>query len=281
MLRLKFVTGFVVVPIVLAFLYFGGWPLFVFSAAFMLAGLREFYSALLPRGIRPVHWAGWLAGIGILGATQWAPDEWRSGIVTACIAGVVFASLIAQFRRPEGTSVLANVGATVFGVVYIPLLFSYFLRLRLLSLAGVPGIPIGGFRDRMGAVVLVLAAVWTLDTVANIIGGYFGTKRPWSKVSPNKTWEGCLSGLLGAMVATLVGGAICHLPILHTLALGAIIGVVAQLGDFCESLIKRDLGLKDFGTALPGHGGVLDRFDSLVFAMPVAFYYLYFLLPRV
>jgi phosphatidate cytidylyltransferase len=231
MLRLKFVTGFVVIPIVLGFLYFGGWPLFVFSAAFMLAGLHEFYSALLPRGIRPVHWAGWLAGIGILGATQWAYDEWRSGIIT--------------------------------------LLFSYFLRLRLLPLAGVPGIPIGGFRDRMGAVVLVLAAVWTLDTVANIIGGYFGTKRPWSKVSPNKTWEGCLSGLLGAMVATLVGGAICRLPILHMLALGAIIGVVAQLGDFCESLIKRDLGLKDFGTALPGHGGVLDRFDSIFFTAPV------------
>ena len=215
-----------------------------------------------------------------MAATQWAGSAWRSGIVTACIAGVVFLSLVAQFRRREGTSVIANVGATVFGVVYVGLLFSYYLRLRLLPLQGVPGIAEDSVRYRMGAVVLVLAAVWTLDTLANLVGKYFGTQRPWPHVSPSKTWEGCLGGLLGSIVATVIGGEICHLPTLHMLALGALIGVIAQVGDFCESLIKRDLGLKDFGAILPGHGGVLDRFDSLVFAMPVAYYYLFFLLPH-
>jgi phosphatidate cytidylyltransferase len=133
-------------------------------------------------------------------------------------------------------------------------------------------------RDRMGVVLLVLASVWAMDTTANLVGRAFGTAKPWPNISANKTWEGCLAGLLASMVATLIGGAICHLPTLHMLALGALIGVIAQFGDFCESLIKRDLGLKDFGTALPGHGGVLDRFDSLVFAMPVAYCYVYFLL---
>jgi phosphatidate cytidylyltransferase len=278
MLRKKVITGSIVVPILLGFLYVGGWPLFVFAAVFMLAGMHEFYAALPGRGVVPVRWAGWLAGIGILAATQFTRDEWRSGITTACIAGVVFVSLLAQFRRPPGTSVLQNVGATVFGVVYIALLFSFFLRLRQLPLGGVEGIPLGGLRDRMGVVLLVLAAVWAMDTVANVVGGAFGIARPWPNVSPNKTWEGCLSGLLAAMLAMLLGGALCRLPTLHMLALGALIGVFAQLGDFAESLIKRDLGLKDFGTALPGHGGVLDRFDSLVFAMPVAYCYLYFLL---
>ncbi|MBM3498365.1 MAG: CDP-archaeol synthase [Armatimonadetes bacterium] len=278
MLRRKVLTSFFVIPVLLAFLYLGGWPLFLFATVFMLGGMHEFYAALIGRGAAPVRWAGWLAGIGILAATQWATDEWRSGITTACIVGVVFASLLAQFRRPAGTSVLTNVGGTVFGVVYIPFLFSFFLRLRQLPLGGVEGIPLDGVRDRMGVVLLVLAAVWAMDTVANVVGGALGTARPWPNVSPSKTWEGCLSGLLAAMVVTLVAGAICHLPVLHLLALGALIGVIAQLGDFSESLIKRDLGLKDFGTVLPGHGGVLDRFDSLVFAMPVAYCYLYFLL---
>jgi phosphatidate cytidylyltransferase len=278
MLRTKFLTSSIVVPVLLGFLYVGGWPLFLFSAAFMLAGMYEFFTALRERGVAPVDWAGWVSGLVLLAATQWATDEWRSGIIMACIAGVVFASLIAQFWRPPATAVLANVGATVFSVVYIALLFSFFLRLRQLSLGGIEGIPPGGVRDRMGVVLLVLASVWAMDSVANLIGRAFGTRRPWPNVSPNKTWEGCLSGLLGAIVATLIGGWVCHLPTLHMLALGALIGVIAQLGDFCESLIKRDLGLKDFGTTLPGHGGVLDRFDSLVFAMPVAYCYLYFLL---
>jgi phosphatidate cytidylyltransferase len=278
MLRLKLLTSTIVVPTLLLVLYFGGWPLFLYSAGFMLVGMYEFYAALPSRGVVAVRWAGWLAGLGILGATQWASDEWRSGIIMACIAGVVFVTLIAQFWRPPDTSVIGNVGATVFGVVYISLLFSFFLRLRLLPLGGLAGIPLGGVRDRMGVVLLVLAAVWTMDTVANVVGRYWGTKKPWPNVSPNKTWEGCLAGLLASMVATLVGGGICHLPTLHMLALGVLIGVIAQLGDFCESLIKRDLGLKDFGAALPGHGGVLDRFDSLVFAMPVAYLYLFFLL---
>lgn len=281
MLRLKFLTGLVVVPVLLIFLYLDGWPLFLFSAAFMLVGMHEFYSALASRGVQPVWWAGWAAGLGLLGAAQWATEEWRSGITIGCITGVVFAALVAQFVRRPGTSVIGNVGATVFGVVYIPLLFSFFLRLRQLPLGGIPGIPDGGIRDRMGAVLLVLGAVWAMDTAANVVGRYFGTVRPWPNISPSKTWEGFAGGLLAAIVATLVCGEICHLPTLHMLTLGVIIGVVAQLGDFCESLIKRDLGLKDFGTILPGHGGVLDRFDSLVFAMPVAYCYLFFLLQSI
>jgi phosphatidate cytidylyltransferase len=196
------------------------------------------------------------------------------------IGVVTIWALLWQLPRRRGASPLGNVGATVFGLVYVCLLFSYYLRLRQLPLHDLTGVPEDGFRDRMGVIVITLAAVWTMDTVANIVGKRFGTQRPWPNVSPSKTWEGTLSGLLGAVVATLIGGEACRLPTLHMLALGLVLGGVAILGDFCGSLLKRDLGLKDWGTALPGHGGVLDRFDSLVFAMPVAYYYIAFLLGR-
>jgi phosphatidate cytidylyltransferase len=131
----------------------------------------------------------------------------------------------------------------------------------------------------MGVTFLVLAAVWLNDAAANLVGRAFGRIRPWTGISPNKSIEGCLAGLLASMLATLaIGSALCHLPVLAMLLLGAVIGVIVEVGDLCGSLIKRDLGLKDFGSALPGHGGVLDRFDSLVFAMPVAYYYLDYLL---
>jgi len=274
MLRVKFATGLIAIPILLVLLYSGGWPLFLVALAVMLVGLHELYSALMARQIIPVQEVGWAGAIGILAATQWARPEWRSGIVTGCMAGVVFTALIAQFWRRRGTSVIANAGATVFGVVYVALLFSYFLRLRLLPLRSLPGVEPGSLPDTMGAIVLVMAAVWMMDTFANIVGRYFGTKKPWPNTSPNKTWEGSLAGLLASVVTTLAVGSICRLPTLHMLVLGVGLGVIGQVGDFCESLLKRDLGLKDFGTILPGHGGVLDRFDSLLFAMPAAYYYL-------
>lgn len=275
MLAVKFATGLVSIPILLVLLYVGGWPLFLVALACMLIGLQEFYSALLKKAIVPVQEVGWLGAIGIFGATQWAPREWRSGIVTGCLAGVVFLALIAQFWRRRGTSVIANAGATVFGVVYVALLFSYFLRLRLLPLGQFAEGQTGSIPDRMGAILLVVSAVWMMDTSANLVGRYFGTRKPWPNTSPNKTWEGALAGLLASIVTTwLIGGLLCRLPTAHLLVLGIGLGIIGQLGDFCESLMKRDLGLKDFGAILPGHGGVLDRFDSLLFAMPAAYYYL-------
>ncbi|MGQ9731380.1 MAG: phosphatidate cytidylyltransferase [Candidatus Zipacnadales bacterium] len=273
MLRLKFATGFVLVPIVLASLYIGGWSAFIVAAVFLVIGLWEFYAALSRRNTKPLVELGLPGGVFLLGAAQWTPESRFAEVAIATIGAVTLLALLFHLPRRRDSSVLTNTAATVFGVVYVALLFSYYLRLRHVSLHYLTGVPEGGFRDRMGVVVLALAAVWTMDTTANIVGKCWGTKRPWPNVSPNKTWEGTLAGLLGAVLATLLWGALCRLPLLHMLSLGLLLGVVAILGDFCGSLLKRDLGLKDWGTVLPGHGGILDRFDSLVFAMPIAYYY--------
>jgi len=271
----KFWSGVVGVPLLLVLLYHGGWVLFVPSVAAMLIGMEEFYRGVERQGVRPTRLVGYVCGAGIFAATQFVARDpaWRSGAITTCVAGAVLLSMMAQFRRPAGSSVIANTGATVFGVVWIALLFSFFLRLRAIPLTGLPGVPADGLRDRMGVIFLVIAGVWLQDNAAQLIGRAFGTRKPWPLVSPNKTWEGCAGGLLACLVATIgIGGGI-GLPVLHMIALGFTMGILGQFGDFCKSLIKRELGIKDFGSILPGHGGILDRFDSLLFAMPVACLY--------
>jgi phosphatidate cytidylyltransferase len=276
MFRTKVLTAVVAIPLLLVLLYLGSWWLFLPATALMLIGLQEFYRAMRLKGIHPVDPAGWICAFGIMASTQFLADapEWRSGVITACVAGAVLVGMIAQFWRPEGSSVIANSGATVFGVVYVALLFSFFLRLRWVPLHEVGGLPVGGFRDRTGALLLVMLAVWCQDGAAQIVGRLCGTWKPFPKISPNKTIEGCVGGLLAAVVATLAFGAALHLNLAHLLGLGLVLGVLGQFGDLCKSMIKRELGIKDFGDLIPGHGGVLDRFDSLLFTMPVA--YLYF-----
>jgi phosphatidate cytidylyltransferase len=272
----KFWSGVVAVPILLVLLYFGGWPLFVPSVAAMLIGMEEFYRGVELKGVRPSRLVGYACGAGIFAATQFVTHDsaWRSGAITVCVAGSVLLSMMAQFRRPPGSSVIANTGATVFGVVWVGLLFSFFLRLRMVHLSDLPGIPPEGLRDRMGVIFLVIAGVWLQDNAAQLIGRTFGTRKPWPLVSPNKTLEGCAGGLLACLVATVGIGGAFGLPVLHMIVLGFTMGVLGQFGDFCKSLIKRELGIKDFGSIIPGHGGILDRFDSLLFAMPVAYLYL-------
>jgi len=272
----KFWTGVVAVPVLIVLLYVDGWPLFVPAMATMLIGMEELYRGVERQGIRPARLVGYACGIGILMATHFVRFDpaWRSGAIAVCVGGAVLLSMIAQFHRPRGSSVIANTGATVFGVVWVGLLFSFFLRLRTMHLNGIEDIPLNGFRDRMGVVFLVIAAVWLQDNAAQLVGRTFGTRKPWPEISPNKTWEGCGGGLLACLVATIGIGAAFGLPVLHMVFLGLTMGVLGQFGDFCKSLIKRELGIKDFGSIIPGHGGVLDRFDSLLFAMPVA--YLYF-----
>jgi len=125
-------------------------------------------------------------------------------------------------------------------------------------------------------------AVWICDTAAFIFGTLFGKKKIFPSVSPNKSWAGSISGLIAAQVVILTfhhqGWLGDYFSLNDAIMFGLISGLFGQLGDFTESLLKRDAGVKDSGTLLAGHGGVLDRFDSLIFAMPLAYLYIHFLM---
>src|SRR5205823_9764453 len=121
-------------------------------------------------------------------------------------------------------------------------------------------------------VLLVVAATWTGDTAAFFTGRAFGARKLAPAISPGKTVEGTVGGLLGAsIVALLLGTLLLHLDFRLALGLGILVGLLAPVGDLCESALKRELGIKDFGSLLPGHGGVLDRFDSLLMTAPVVY----------
>ena len=279
--------------------YLGGWPWFVFVAALALVALSEYYSALKTKGIRPDKYLGWLCAIMILLAAQLgedvrklaAPDSTAmaySGIgVTAtahvlqitlfvllfCVAG----TLVSQFKlRGEGSAVV-NSATTVFGVVYVGVLLSFVLRVRYLDIPGLMDIETASvFSRSLGALILVIGSVWFCDTAAYLGGNLFGRRKLAPLVSPNKTVEGSAAGFVAAIIGALIFGLWLGLPARHCFLLGAMIGVVGQVGDLGKSVLKRDIGIKDFSSLFGPHGGVLDRFDAILVCMPLVYWYFWF-----
>ena len=158
----------------------------------------------------------------------------------------------------------------VIGMVYLGALFSSLVLLR--DLPGRISVEPFGLAARGAWLLLFVAAcVWATDTFAYFTGRSFGKRKLAPKLSPGKTVEGFIGGLLGAMLTGGLFAAWIHLPLFVGLAIGGMAGIVGPLGDLFESALKRELGLKDFGRVMPGHGGILDRFDSLLFVAPLAY----------
>ena len=161
----------------------------------------------------------------------------------------------------------------VIGCLYIGFLLSSFVLLR-----GIPGwLTVKPFGlAHLGAWLMLYAAacVWATDTFAYFIGKAFGRTPLAPTLSPGKTVEGAIGGLLGATLVGVSFGLWIHLPWHHSLAIGLIAGLAGQIGDLFESALKREIGIKDFGQLMPGHGGMLDRVDSLLFVIPLAYLYL-------
>lgn len=161
----------------------------------------------------------------------------------------------------------------IIGCLYIGFLLSSFVLLR-----GVPGNiavrPFGMAHTGAWLVLYAAVCVWATDTLAYFIGRAFGRTPLAPTLSPGKTVEGAIGGLVGATLVGVSFGLWIHLPWYHSLAIGAIAGLAGQVGDLFESALKREIGIKDFGQLMPGHGGMLDRVDSLLFVIPLAYLYL-------
>lgn len=162
------------------------------------------------------------------------------------------------------------------GLFYIGGLWQTFVLIRAVpGWVVVPGI---GQGERGAWLMLFVAVcVWATDTFAYFVGRFLGRHKLAPQLSPGKTIEGSIGGFLGAVLVGAGFGFWIHLPLIHGLAIGALAGIMGQIGDLFESALKRELGIKDFGRVLPGHGGALDRFDSLLFVAPLAYLYLHFL----
>lgn len=263
------------VPVAVGVVYLGGWFLAALLAAIAALGAGEAYRMSGHKGARPLRSLGAAAagGMILVGATDPQAGLSNPGFGWLITALLLIASASAIWARGVEGGPLLAVSTTMFGALYAGLLLVHGLFLRHL-----PGVV-----DPVHGTVLVFLPVlltWSSDTFAYFVGRAFGRRKLIPRVSPGKTVEGSLGALLGTLCVALL-----YVPLLarfpgyqvslgEAAFLGLLISVAAQVGDLAESLLKRDAGVKDSGTLLPGHGGALDRFDSLFFTLPVAYAFL-------
>jgi phosphatidate cytidylyltransferase len=273
----RILTALVALPILL-YTVWSDTPYFFAALATIaiLIALNEFYGLAAKAGARPFAIAGYAAALVLIGCFVFWPLQWA----VAAMAALAIASLIAALTRPEEMTVaLASASSTVFGVVYVALLASFLVGVRMLPDSFAQR-PISNLSSKL--LTMFFAMVMMTDTGAYYTGRNIGRRKLAPRVSPGKTIEGAIGGF----VAAIITGPLCKLiffpeiPALHAAALGAGIGVLGQIGDLAESLLKRGAGVKDSGRIMPGHGGMLDRVDSILFCAPLLYYYATLFIPR-
>jgi len=272
----KTLVALLAMPVFLFLLYQGGWWLLLPLIAVAVVGMGEYYAATRRKGHRPAESLGFVVGIMILGVTQFAPGGLREGTLLAFIILMVGGTLILQFGNKPGQSAVDNSAITAFGVIYIPLMLSFMLRMRQIDLPAALHVPYHyEFVHRTGAALLVMVPVWLCDTAAMAVGAAWGRHKLAPTISPGKTIEGAVGGFIACIIGAVAIGSWIGLPWYHAVILGAFEGIVGPLGDLGKSVLKRDLGIKDFGHSFGAHGGVLDRFDAIMATMPPVYLYLW------
>jgi phosphatidate cytidylyltransferase len=253
----RLLVGAVGLPLVLGLLWLGGWWLWVLCALAGLLALHEFYA--MTRPLRPLVIAGYLGLFLTLLAAQLGGFPWIAGGLFTTFALAFLLKGVADTKQ----SATVSVGATMVGVAWIGLGLVYVLLLRDLPEHG-----------RLAAFT-VLLAVFAGDTLAFFVGRLVGRHKLAPTISPGKTWEGFVAGTLATVFVTFIAlyeDRHEFLSIGQAVLLGLAIAAAAPLGDLFESSLKRDMGVKDSGRLLAGHGGILDRMDAILFASVAAFY---------
>lgn len=273
------------IPLAVLLVFLGGWPLGIALAALAAIGASELCELSLATGVRPFTGLAAAVAAGIVVFTvnrlDWlAAAPWIAGVVVLGTMTVAAASI---WLRGSAGRPLDAAGVTVYGGVLVGAGFASAMLLRNLDPATA-----GASWQGASLVAFPLAIIWTGDTTAYLVGTRWGRRKLIPSVSPKKSVEGAVAGLLGSVIAAvlferLVFAAWFGLPIGPAAAAvgGAIAGAFGQVGDLAESVMKRGAGVKDSGRIFPGHGGVLDRFDALIFAMPAAWVYFAIVLPRI
>jgi phosphatidate cytidylyltransferase len=256
MLRTRVISAAVLVAIVAVPAMLGGWPFLLLVVAAGALGAWEYNALFRQGGAQPMAWLCILLTVLFIVQGQWPDAIPFSVLLTVAVVGSLLAVLWHKSPQPATDWAL-----TLTGALYLGWLLNHFVRLR--------AEPAGLYWLLLGAL-----SIWAADVTAYFAGRAFGRHPWWPRHSPKKTWEGYLAGAAAAAVAAaLTGALLLGLTPLEGLALGLLIGLIAPLGDLGESMIKRQVGAKDSSHLIPGHGGLLDRIDSLLITIPLVFYW--------
>ena len=266
----RLITGTIMGFIVLGLIMFGGLPLFILTLLIIYFATKEYVLILKHKGFYPSLKVILFADMFFAVLAYLNKFNLLSFAVTVSSI-VAFMWVLFKGRQPY----IANVATTILGFIYGGLFPLYLIFIRDIGAAPVYNhfIKMSANQEGLMYLVLLFFCVLFTDTGCYYFGKKFGKHKIAPVISPNKTIEGAIGGSLCAVLGAVLIGYIDNLPWYHCVIIGMLIAAFAQIGDLCESLIKRDAGVKDSGNTLPGHGGFLDRTDSYVFTLPVLYYY--------
>jgi phosphatidate cytidylyltransferase len=247
----------------------GGYHFLALVDIIIFIGMWEFYRMMESKGVRPYKVIGIASGL----ALSWYVF-FRNGVyANLFLTLALLAIMTLELTRKGDSRAILHISTTMLGVIYVSFLASHMVMLRELPIST-------GLEYPMGASFVYLAFVvtWSCDTGAYFVGTLAGKHPLLPRVSKKKTWEGAAGGMMFAVAGALVAKYTFagYLATWHAVVLGVTAGVIGQVGDLVESMIKRDADIKDTSETIPGHGGVLDRFDSLLFTAPLIYYFLKF-----
>ncbi len=261
MLKKRVITALVGLPLLIAIVGFGGELGFtILVAIWGLLAVFEFYRMVAASKVSPLTYFGLIWTLLFILSPHFDYDP----LIPILLTSAVILSLIWLLLRRQKEGAFTGWSWTMGGILYIGWLLSYFVALR-------------GLDDGRNWVFLALFTTFASDTAAFFVGRAWGKHHLAPHISPGKTWEGAIAGVCGAIIVSLLFtiSTPLHLPLTYwqAILLGLLVSVFGQLGDLVESLLKRNMGVKESGKLIPGHGGVLDRIDSVVFAGIVVYYY--------
>ncbi|WP_225986497.1 phosphatidate cytidylyltransferase [Rufibacter sp. LB8] len=238
-------------------IYFSEWTFFLLFLLLTVLGLLEFYRLLAAKGFQPNRAIGVLLGSGLYVLGFFVKRGDLSNDWLFILPPVMLLVLVAELYRRKDAP-FTNVALTLVGVFYIAAPFTL-----LHALAFLPD------RYSWQIILGVMFLIWSSDTGAYAAGKTFGKNKLFPRISPGKTWEGWVGGVVLSLgVAWLLAQYYTDLPLEHWLGVAVLVSIFGVLGDLVESMLKRSLDVKDSGTLIPGHGGILDRFDSLILVIP-------------
>jgi phosphatidate cytidylyltransferase len=266
-LLLRIAVAVPAIAVSLVVLWLGGWVLATALALLGVLGTREVYDLARREGIEPFERLGLVAAAAVPFATFWVKGyaDWEPVLYVAALW--LLAVLVAAMARGPARRPLTAVSVTVFGSLYASALLAFTIAIRHGPHSDAHP------RGAVALVVLPLVVTWVCDTCAMAAGTLIGGPKLAPVLSPRKTWAGAVGGLVGGLIAALVYGPLVldrvalRLGVWQLAAVGLVVAVAAQVGDVAESLFKREAGVKDSSSLIPGHGGVLDRLDSLYFVL--------------